>query len=282
MPLQNSFVINFTIPGGTSTITGLQPVLPLGSLVYQETIDNLLLSSSDVDTYNLAIDPHQTLSVIVTPVDQEHDGHGHSDFAQRNRDRHGDVTEPRRSAVLPAVQSAKGGTYQIQVSGGPGEYKVEPVLNALVDPAAYGGPPNTSIATAQPIDPYANKIAGNDDRTAVLGGLSAPSGGGGLFSTDRFNQALYSVNSSTGAATLIGPLTDFTSFSGMAILPSGGPTYISDVFSPNTGRGRWPRSTGPRARRRSSARSSTLDACTPSSIATARSTVSASPRASGS
>ena len=34
VPLQNSFVINFTIPGGTSTISGLQPVLPLGSLVY--------------------------------------------------------------------------------------------------------------------------------------------------------------------------------------------------------------------------------------------------------
>ena len=40
VPLQNSFVINFTMPGGTSTITGLQPVLPLGSLVYDTTIDN--------------------------------------------------------------------------------------------------------------------------------------------------------------------------------------------------------------------------------------------------
>ena len=45
-------------------------------------------------------------------------------------------------------------------------------MNAYVDPADYGGTPNTSIATATPIDPYANKIAGNDDRTAVLGGLS--------------------------------------------------------------------------------------------------------------
>ena len=46
----------------------MQPVLPLGSLVYQTTIDNLLLSSSDVDTYDLSIDPHQTLAVVVTPV----------------------------------------------------------------------------------------------------------------------------------------------------------------------------------------------------------------------
>ena len=45
VPLQNNFVINFTMPVGTSTITGLQPVLPLGSLVYQTpSIDNPLES----------------------------------------------------------------------------------------------------------------------------------------------------------------------------------------------------------------------------------------------
>ena len=98
-----------------------------------------------------------------------------------------------------------------------------PSSTRLIDPAAYGGPPNSSIATATPIDPYANKFAGNDDRTAVLGRLSAPGGGGGLVSTDRFNSgALQRQFQSTGAATLIGPLTDFTSFSGMAIHPSGG------------------------------------------------------------
>ena len=86
------------------------------------------------------------------------------------------------------MQSSQGGTYVIQISGGPGEYKLVPTLNAYIDPAAYGGLTNNSIATATPIDPYANKIAGNDDRTAVLGGLSG-GGGGGLVSTDRFTQA---------------------------------------------------------------------------------------------
>ena len=42
VPLQNNYVINFTIPAGTSTLSGLQPVLPLGSLVYQSTVDNVL------------------------------------------------------------------------------------------------------------------------------------------------------------------------------------------------------------------------------------------------
>ena len=175
VPLQNSYVINFTIPGGTSTIGGMQPVLPLGSLVYETTIDNILLSSTDVDTYDLAIDPHQTLSVIATP--------GSSSITvtvtliSPNGHVLGSASSPTPGApaVLPAVQSSGGGTYQIEISGGPGEYTVEPILNAYVDPASFGGASNGSIASATPIDPYANKIAGNDDRTAVLGSIS---GGG--------------------------------------------------------------------------------------------------------
>ena len=173
VPLQNDFVINFTMPAGTTTISGLQPVLPLGSLVYDPAIDNVLLTSTDSDTYDLTIDPHQTLSVIGIPVTSgmtltvtlfSPSGHiiGQASSAT-----------PGATVLLPAVQSSNGGTYQIVITGGPGEYTVQAVLNALVDPAGFGGLSNGSIATATPIDPYANKIAGNDDRTAVLGTISA-------------------------------------------------------------------------------------------------------------
>ena len=183
VPLQNSFVINFTVPAGTSTISGLTPVLPLGSLVYNTTIDNLLLSSTDTDTYDLSIDPQQTLGVVATPVTSgmkvtvtliSPTGHVI-----------GTATSPTAGApaVLPAVQSSAGGTYQIVITGGPGEYKVEPVLNAFIDPASFGGTPNGSIATATPIDPYANKFAGNDDRTAVLGTITAGATAGEIFAT---------------------------------------------------------------------------------------------------
>ena len=233
VPLQNSFVINFTIPGGTSTISGLQPVLPLGSLIYQGTTDNVLLSSSDVDTYTLAIDPNQTLAVVAKPVTS-----GMSvtiTLISPSGNVIGTATSPTPGAParLPGVQSSKGGTYTIEISGGPGEYTVTPTLNAYIDPAGYGGPPNTSIATATPIDPYANNFVGKDSRTAVIGALSGGSGGGGLVSTDRYTQGLYSVDASTGASTLIGGLSDFTSFSGMAVDPSSGTTYISDVLGSN-------------------------------------------------
>jgi protocatechuate 3,4-dioxygenase beta subunit/methionine-rich copper-binding protein CopC len=234
-PLAAGLTVNFSILGGTSAFVGLQPVQPLGSLVYQGSVDNVLVDANDVDTYTLSIDPGQTLAVVVRPVTKSMTATVQLYAPTGNLI--GTAVSPSAGApaVLSGVQSSKGGTYQIKVSGGPGEYAVEAVLNAFVDPAAYGGTPNGSIATAQPIDPYANKFAGDDTRTAVLGGLSGGGGGSGLVSTDRFSQGLYSVDATTGAATLLGYLSYFTSFSGMAIDPSSGTTYISDVGDPNTG-----------------------------------------------
>jgi methionine-rich copper-binding protein CopC len=171
--LTSGLTLDFDVVVGTATITGLQPVQPLGSLVYQTTIDNVVVSPSDVDTYNLTIDPHQTLGVLVTPVTTTMTATVTLISPSGNVIGTATSSSAGAAALLPAVQSSKGGTYQIQVSGGPGEYKLTPVLNALIDPSAYGGPPDSSIATAQPIDPYANRFAGHDDRTAVLGQLAS-------------------------------------------------------------------------------------------------------------
>ena len=134
MPLQNSFVINFTMPAGTTTISGLQPVLPLGSLVYDPAIDNVLLTSTDVDTYDLTIDPHQTISVIGTPVTSGMTLTVTLISPTGNVIGTATSATPGATVLLPAVQSSQGGTYQIEVSGGPGEYTVQAVLNALCRP----------------------------------------------------------------------------------------------------------------------------------------------------
>ncbi len=173
VPLQNNFVVNFTMPVGTASITGLMSVSPAGSLVYQKTIDNVLLTPSDVDNYTLAIDPQQTLAVVATPVTSgmtltvtliSPTGHVL-----------GTATSPTPGApaVLKGVQSSKGGAYTIQITANiAGEYHLTPTLNALIDPAAYGGTPDNSIANAQPLDPYANSFIAGADRTAVLGAIT--------------------------------------------------------------------------------------------------------------
>ena len=173
VPLQNDFIINFEVVTGTTTVSNMQPVLPLGSLVYQGAqIDNLLVSSSDVDTYNLTIDPKQTLAVVVRPVSPSMTVTVTLISPTGNVIGSATSASPGAPVVLPGVESSKGGTYQIEVSGGPGEYTVTPTLNALIDTAAFGGASHNSIANALPIDPYANKVAGNDTETAVLGAVA--------------------------------------------------------------------------------------------------------------
>ena len=143
---------------------------PQGSLVYQRTVDNVLIGSSDVDTYTLAIDPQQTLAVLVTPVTPDHDGDADPDLPDRAYHRHGDVSLTRGPrASCRESRARRAAPTRSGSAGGAGEYTIQPTLNALLDPASFGGPPNDSIATAQPIDPYANKFIANADRTAVLG-----------------------------------------------------------------------------------------------------------------
>jgi methionine-rich copper-binding protein CopC len=195
-----NFVVNFTMPVGTATISGLTAVSPAGSLVYQETVDDVVVSSTDVATYDLTIDPQQTLAVLVTPVTS-------SMTATITLTAPGGtvttVTSPKPGspALIPAVQSPTGGKYVIQVSGGPGEYKLQTILNALIDPAAYGGPPDGTIGTAQPLDAYANIFASGADRTAVLGSIlgTPASFGDALVVETGFNGDVILIDKGNGA-----------------------------------------------------------------------------------
>ena len=133
----------------------------------------------------------------------------------------GTATSPSPGArpSCPACRAPRAAIIRSRSAADRANTRSRPRSTRCVDPATYGGPPNSSIATATPIDPYANKFIGNDDRTAVLGALSAAAVAAGMVSTDRYTQGLYSVDAGTGAATQIGSLSFFTSFSGMAIDP---------------------------------------------------------------
>src|SRR5262249_12837669 len=144
--------------------------------------DDVVVSSTDTATYNLTIDPQQTLAVLITPVTSSMT----ATITLTAPD--GTITtvtspSPGAPALIPAVQSPDGGNYVIQISGGPSEYKLQVTLNALLDPAAYGGPPDGTIGTAQPLDAYTNKFAGNDTRTAVMGTVSHGEVVGEIFAT---------------------------------------------------------------------------------------------------
>jgi methionine-rich copper-binding protein CopC len=231
--LQSGLTINFDIVAGTSDVTGLQPCLPLGSLVYKTTIDNVVINASDTDTYNLTIDPHQTLGVIVTPVTSSMTAT--VNLYSPSGSLIGTATSPTAGApaAIYGVQSSHGGTYQFTVTGGPGEYTIEPILNALNDPEAFGGSPHNTIATALPIDPYANRFIGHNDRMAVLGTLPGsasvgpdPFGYEAIPVTPTFTD----ISSDANAAAILQHTDDsaqFVPFSGLIDPATGNPFSFS-------------------------------------------------------
>jgi methionine-rich copper-binding protein CopC/protocatechuate 3,4-dioxygenase beta subunit len=233
--LQSGLTINFDIVAGTSDLTGLTPINPLSSLVYHSTTDNVLVDGNDTDTYNLSIDPQQTLGVIVRPVTSGMTATVNLYSPSGNLIGTATSPTPGAPAVLPAVQSSKGGTYQFTVTGGPGEYTIEPILNALVDPEPFGGTPHNSIATALPIDPYANRFIGHNDRTAVLGTLPGsasvgpdPYGYEGVPVTPTFTD----ISSDPNATAVLQGTDDsaqYVPFSGL-IDPTTGNTFSFSMY----------------------------------------------------
>ena len=144
--------------------------------------------------------------------------------------------DPGEPALLPAVQSSKGGAYQILVFGGTGEYTVQATLNALrrpgdlrrivehLDVQVTGDPglqfnlvvtrgadfttqPHTTLATAQDIT--ATEQSGVPDTGGALGYLSSTKG------TD-----FYSVNANVGDNLHFATTT-----------PAGGPNeFVNNLY----------------------------------------------------
>jgi len=228
VPLQTGLTVNFTVPWGTNPFpVPLKQIAPVGGLAYQGSVDNVITAPGEVDTYTLQILGNQTLAILVTPVSSvltpsitltAPDGTVTT------------VTAPAagQPALIPAVQAPTTGTYTIQVNdagGQIGEYTIQAVLNALVDPASYGGPPDGSIGTAQPLDPYATSIGYGAQRIAVLGSITGSliSSGDAIVSA-RYNSELEVINPS-GTVVMTIPVTGQV-YGGLSGVVEGADGYI--------------------------------------------------------
>ena len=289
MPLQNSFVINFTIPGGTSTHhrpaagpAAGQPGLP----------------GHDRQRPDLLERRRHLRPVDRSPPDpggggdarhHEHDGDRHPDFAHRQRDRHGDVADAR--ALPPSCRACRAPRAAPTDRGLRRAGRIQgrsPRSTPTSTRPATAVRPTARSPRPQPIDPYANKFAGNDDRTAVLGaplrrrrrrrtGLHRPLHAGPLQ-----RECLHRRIDADRRAHATSP----ASAAWRSTRAAGRPTSPTSS-TPRPASGRSARSTGPPARRRSSARNSTRSSTsttpisTRSSMSAARSTASAITRGIG-
>jgi hypothetical protein len=127
-----------TYTTGTAAFpVALQPVNPLGSLIYQGATSSVLVSPTQVDTFTLDLNPNQTITVVDTSETLQGDvkvvdpnGHTLGEAA---------ASGPGEPVVLETLPVTVGGVYLIEVSGlngTVGAVTTQVTLNAAVQTAS--------------------------------------------------------------------------------------------------------------------------------------------------
>jgi len=180
-----NFYVDFSMSIPVSAFpVPLTPLNPRGSLVYQGSASALINFGGDTNTYNLSIDPGQTISVAVTPSGTmlrptvQLLGPGGAVLATASASAAG---QPALIQVAPTATVT--GTYQIVVGGASsttGVFTVQVVLNAALEQEGrISGASNNSLATAQNIDAAFTNLTtslASAQRAAVLGQTDAFAG----------------------------------------------------------------------------------------------------------
>ncbi len=224
LPLQNSFVVNFTAPlGSVAYPTPVKSVSPAGSLIYQGTASHVIVSKGDTDTFTLPLVANQTLTLIALPANSSLQPTIKL-FAPNGNLVGSQTATTAGGTALIQTFPISGGTYKIQVTGAAnttGLYTLTALLNAGVENEDYGGPRDDSLATAQPIDNTAISLGSTTgDRLAVIGTIA-----GGLTSGDAIISSrgvgLVIVDQATGnvVATINNPIFSQGAINGVKLAP---------------------------------------------------------------
>jgi hypothetical protein len=184
--------------------TPLAPLNPRGSLVYDPTVSDSINFAGDSESYTLGVGPGQTITVLVSPTspglrptvvvfDPSSTILGIAT-----------ATAAGQNALIQTVPAAAGGTYTITISGvggTTGNFTVQVYLNAALDVGNVGVGSNTTLATAQNINPTFTALQtslAHATRGAVVG-QTDNSGYGAVAVTPTFEDI-----SATGHGTLQG------------------------------------------------------------------------------
>jgi hypothetical protein len=222
-----NFVSGFTLDIGTIPFpTPLTPKLPLGSLIYDRTVTGSIGPAGDSDSFTLAVDAGQTLSVLVTPTTS-----GLTPVVELRDPANALLGSATAAAagnkvVLQTLPVASSGTYTLTISGASGTiggYTVGLTLNAALESETLGGPTNDTLATAQNLDSSAVSLGGSATRLAVLGTIGAGPVGAGedfesgilppsftTYASNSFGRIQITVPNGTGNSSKFAMLMDST------------------------------------------------------------------------
>ena len=153
-------------------VTGFTAADPSGSLIFMLPISGDISVGGEIDAYDVSLDMNQTVSVTLR-TDSSLQGilgiFDSSDGLLASMPAAG-TGDP---VVLQTVPADDAGAYSVKVggvSGTTGAYRVEIVLNAMVEAEQFGGVTNDTILTAQDLTTsFIVPAAGTEERGAVLG-----------------------------------------------------------------------------------------------------------------
>jgi uncharacterized protein YdeI (BOF family) len=178
-----AFSASYFVDIGTAAFpVPLSGIAPAGSLIYDPTVSGVINPSGDTDMFTLAVDPGQTIAVLVTPTSS-----GLQPSVQ--------LLDPTDAVIGTATAAAAGqnaliqatpttgttsGTCKIVVGGAAsttGNYTVQVTLNAALEiEGRIAGSTNNTSAAAQDINGSFNTLAplaSSARRGAVLGQTDA-------------------------------------------------------------------------------------------------------------
>ncbi|MEX0677895.1 MAG: sialidase family protein [Pirellulales bacterium] len=163
--------------------TPLAAKKPAGSLIYDPTAAGTINFAGDVDSFILAVDPGQTITVLVTP--QSSDLQPSVELRDPFNSLLGSDSAGAAGelALLQTLATTAGGNYTITLRGennSTGGYQVQVVLNAaLEEEETMIGASNNTLATAQDINASFVDLQtplANAERGAVLSSIAESTG----------------------------------------------------------------------------------------------------------
>ena len=163
----------------------LNVMAPHGSQTYlTEATSSSLTVAPETDTYTLALEANQRLSVLFRTDAANLLARVQLLDPDQNVIATADASAVGQDLVLQAVALPSAGSYSIQVQNlaGSGDYSLR-LTNAVVEQEFVSGVTNQTLATAQNLDAYSVALPGGGDRLAVYGGRDIYDGVDGTYDT---------------------------------------------------------------------------------------------------
>ncbi|MCA9138051.1 MAG: hypothetical protein KDB00_14865, partial [Planctomycetales bacterium] len=201
-----SFVVRFSVDSVDPIVyPTLQPIGPVGGLVYDPTIEGSISTSGDIDQYQLSLDGGQTATIIVES------GNGLKTNAQLMNDSSTVISSASANQANETIRIQTfvlvgDGNYTLELAGldgTTGSYSIRVIVNAAIEDESLGLGANNATTFAQDIGPSFISLGGGVASRGAVVGSTQPSIANqqGFTDDDYFKFTLLAGQSSSFALT---------------------------------------------------------------------------------